>query len=106
MKKKTLATAALSNAKKWPARLADSELGHLEAVLALAGRRSVATAVRGLDLAYWSTRLAALETQYDLLASQTKRVSSLSRSLAALETSVEIVETVTGHGTPITRIAA
>lgn len=103
MKKKTMATAVLSNAKKWPARLADSELSHLEAVLAIAWRRSVATAVRGLDLAYWSRRLASVETRCDLLASQTKRVATLSRSLAAFEPTVE---TVTEHGTPSTRIAA
>jgi hypothetical protein len=103
MKKKTTATAVLSHAKKWPARLADSELSHLEAVLAIAGRRSVATAVRGLDLAYWSTRLDSVETQYDLLASQIKRVAALSCSLAALEPTVK---TVTEHGTPTARIAA
>jgi len=103
MNKKPIATAVLSHAKKWPVRLADSELSHLEALLAVAGRRSMATAVRGLDLTYWSTRLAAVETQYDLLASQTKRVAALSRSLSALEPTVE---TVTEHGTPIARLAA
>jgi hypothetical protein len=92
MTKKTMATAALSTSKKWPARLADSELGHLEAVLAFAGRRSVATEIRGLDLAYWSARLAAVETRYDLLASQTKRVAALFRSLATFELTVEAVD--------------
>jgi hypothetical protein len=101
--KKTMTTAVPSNAKKWPARLADTELSHLESVLAIARRRSVATAVRGLDLTYWSTRLAAVETQYDLLASQTKRVDALTRSLAAREPTAE---TVAERATPTSQKAA
>jgi hypothetical protein len=103
MKKKTTATAAAPIAKKWPARLADSELSHLEAMLAIVGHRSAATAIRGLDLAYWRRRLAAVETQYDLLDSQTKRATALSRSLGALEPTIE---SVVEHGTPTARIAA
>jgi hypothetical protein len=96
-------TAMLSAAQKRPARLADGELSHLEAILGIAGRRSAATAVRGLDLAYWSARIASVATQYDLLMSQTQRVAALSRSLAALEpTDKTIVE----HSSRVARLAA
>jgi hypothetical protein len=96
-------TAVLSAAKKRPARLADCELSHLEAVLGLAGRRSVATALRGLDLAYWSARVASIATQYDLIMSQTQRVAALSRSLAALGPPDK---TIAERSTRLVRLAA
>jgi hypothetical protein len=96
-------TAELSTDKKLPARLADAELSHLEALLGTAGRRSVAMAVRGLGLTYWSARIAAIATEYDLVASQTNRVAALSRSLAALEAAVQ---TVAEHSNRGARLAA
>jgi hypothetical protein len=103
MKKRTTPIAVPPDTKRWPARLADAELAHLESVLAVAGRRSVATAVRGLDLAYWSARLAAVEAQHDLLTSQTKRIEALSRLLVGLDPTVEIMAEL---GTAPAQVAA
>lgn len=89
--------------KKRPARLADAELNHLEAVLGIAGRRFTATSMRGLNTAYWSARVDAIAAQHDLVASQKKRVAVLS---SALTTPEPTVRPAAAYGARVARLAA
>lgn len=92
-----------SNAKKHPAQLTEVELSHLEVVLGIAYQQFAITAVPALDLTYWTARVAGIARQYDLVASQTKRVAALSRLLVSLQSSVE---TLAERRTQPSRIAA
>jgi hypothetical protein len=103
MRKVVPAAAGHDGAKKLPARLADRELSHLQAVLSSASRQFALTAVRGLDLVYWTARVASIDTQYELLTSQKQRLASLSRLLAAL---APAGDTASEDGAPTARMAA
>lgn len=80
---------AARRAVKKPAGLADQEIHHLEAVLSSAGLEYALTAVRGLDGAYWSSRLGALAMHYDLLPSQNRRIGALLRTLNSLDRTID-----------------
>jgi hypothetical protein len=67
--------------KRMTAHQAERELNHLEAVLKSSTCTFAMTAVRGLDLEYWTSRVGVIDSQYDLMAAQKRRVASLTRLL-------------------------
>ncbi|GAB5095923.1 hypothetical protein P9250_05590 [Caballeronia sp. LP006] len=70
------------------AQLAESELRHLELILAsYAGPPDVAPG--RFPTGYWDKRIAQLDADYDLVPSQCHRVASLQRKLALLDNALD-----------------
>jgi hypothetical protein len=63
------------------AHQAEQEIRHLETVLKSSTFTFAMTSVRGLNLEYWTSRITAIDSQYDLMAAQKRRVASLARFL-------------------------
>lgn len=69
------------------AQLAEKELKHLE--LILANYIEPTTATDRFPSGYWDKRIAQLDTDYELVPTQSHRVASLQRKLAMLESAIE-----------------
>ncbi|VXA96316.1 conserved hypothetical protein [Burkholderia sp. 8Y] len=81
---RTLAAAAApAFRQRRPAQLAERELKHLELILASFVEGS--TAPGRLPTKYWDMRVAQLDSDYELVPSQSHRVASLQRKLAMLD---------------------
>jgi hypothetical protein len=83
-------TKGFNEIKRMTAHQAEPELSHLEAVLKLSTRQFSMTAVRGLDLEYWTARVGAIDSKYDLMAAQKRRVAKLLSVLATLTPALTI----------------
>jgi len=81
MKNATQLGAVASRAKARPSRLADAELDHLEKVVRFIARAGNYTPIHGLDVAYWRTRVALIESSFELLPIQRSRMKALLASL-------------------------
>ncbi|WP_244817755.1 hypothetical protein [Caballeronia sp. Lep1P3] len=68
------------------AQLAERELKHLE--LILASFVEGGTAPGRLPTRYWDMRVAQLDSEYDLVPSQSQRVTMLQRKLALLDSAL------------------
>jgi hypothetical protein len=73
--------------QRLPAQLAERELQHLELILANYVERSPESS--RLPNRYWDMRVAQLDTDYDLVPTQSQRVAMLQRRLAQLDTAIE-----------------
>jgi hypothetical protein len=73
--------------QRLPAQLAERELQHLELILANYVERSPESS--RLPTRYWDMRVAQLDTDYDLVPTQSQRVATLQRRLAQLDTAIE-----------------
>ena len=71
----------LNEIQRMTAHQAEREISHLEAVLKSSTFTFAMTSVRGLNLEYWTSRIGAIDSQYDLMAAQKRRVASLARML-------------------------
>jgi len=81
---RTLAAAAApAFRQRRPAQLAERELKHLELILASFVEGSAAPG--RLPTKYWDMRVAQLDSEYELVPSQSHRVASLQRKLALLD---------------------
>jgi hypothetical protein len=74
-----------TKSNKHSARLADGQIDHLEGILVGALGTHVMTAVRSLDLDYWTARINVIAVQFDLVPSQRSRLAALLRLLAVRE---------------------
>lgn len=70
-----------------PAQFAERELQHLEMVLANFVERNTST--DRLPTRYWDMRVSQLDSEYDLVPSQSQRVASLQRKLALLDSALD-----------------
>jgi hypothetical protein len=87
MKRKMKAGLNPEFRQRRPAQLAERELQHLELVL---GNIIEHSAEPGrLPAKYWDMRIAQLDTEYDLVPSQSQRVANLQRKLAMLDRALE-----------------
>src|SRR5690348_5668941 len=79
----TDARTASDSRQRRPAQLAEGELKHLESILACFVEGSAAPG--RLPTKYWDMRVAQLDSEYELVPSQSHRVASLQRKLALLD---------------------
>jgi len=80
------ATTALDSRQRRPAQLAERELKHLELILASFVEGSAAPG--RLPTKYWDMRVAQLDSDYELVPSQSHRVAMLQRKLAMLDSAL------------------
>jgi hypothetical protein len=86
MKRDIKATSDPALRQRRPAQLAERELQHLELILANFVERG--TEPTRLPAQYWDMRVAQLDTDYDLVPSQSQRVANLQRKLALLDSAL------------------
>jgi hypothetical protein len=77
----------LSRSEKRATSLADRELDHLSAVISALRQTRLATT--RLSCSYWHARVAAVATEYILIASQRRRIDCLRRDLHSIEATLE-----------------
>jgi hypothetical protein len=83
MRKESSAHANPGFRQRRPAQMAERELLHLE--LVLANFVECGAEQNRLPTKYWDMRVAQLDTDYDLVPSQSQRVATLQRKLALLD---------------------
>ncbi|MDR5781802.1 hypothetical protein QCE63_20595 [Caballeronia sp. LZ065] len=87
MKRGITAVSVPAFRQRRPAQFAERELQHLEMVLSNFVERNSST--DRLPPRYWDMRVAQLDSEYDLVPSQSQRVASLQRKLALLDSALD-----------------
>jgi hypothetical protein len=105
MKRDMKATPDTALRQRRPAQLAERELQHLELILANFVERG--TEPTRLPAQYWDMRVAQLDTDYDLVPSQSQRVANLQRKLALLDSALDHAsDDIDAHDEEARRVAA